>query len=151
MAAEVVKNAFVLPQMGVGTMLWLPNKKFSEQDIQKVFHACVENGLCFFDTAEIYGNGASEEILGKCIRETDVQVSIADKFAPPSKMNPLAQKRNSVKKDDPKALLEALDGSLRRLGVDHIDLYQMHMPPENDRIEEYMRYMAEARKAGKIR
>lgn len=56
-----------------------------------------------------------------------------------------------MKKDDPKALLEALDGRLKRLGVECIDLYQMHMPPHNDRIEEYMRYMADALRAGKIR
>lgn len=145
------ENLFTLPQMGVGMMLWLPNKKFTEQDIKNVFWACMENGLNFFDTAEIYGNGASEEILGKCLKESKSEVYVADKFAPPSKMNPLTQKRKSVKKDDPKALLEALDGSLKRLGVECIDLYQMHMPPQNDQIEEYMRYMADALKAGKIR
>ena len=145
------KNLFELPQMGVGTMLWLPGEKFTQQDIQGVFQACVENGLNFFDTAEIYGNGASEEILGKCLKNSKTEVLIADKFAPPSRMNPLTQKRNSVKKDDPKALLEALDGSLKRLGVEWIDLYQMHMPPQNGRIEEYMRYMADALRAGKIR
>ncbi len=145
------ENLFKLPRMGVGTMLWLPNEKFTEQDIQNVFQACIANGLNFFDTAEIYGNGASEEILGKCLKCSHSDVYLADKFAPPSKMNPLTQKRHSVKKDDPKALLEALNGSLKRLGVEYIDLYQMHMPPQNDRIEEYMRYMADALRAGKIR
>ncbi len=144
-------NSFELPQMGVGTMLWLPSKQFTESDIADVFGACVENGLRFFDTAEIYGSGASERVLGKCLRSTTEEICVADKFAPPSKMNPLTQKRVSVKKDDPRALTEALDGSLRRLGVDCIDLYQMHMPPQNDRIEEYMRYMADALRAGKIR
>ncbi len=145
------KKTFELPQMGVGTMLWLPNEKFTEEDIKGVFQACIGNGLHFFDTAEIYGNGASEKILGKCLKCCNEKIYIADKFAPPSRMNPLTQKRSSVKKDDPKALLEALDGSLKRLGVECIDLYQMHMPPQNDRIEEYMRYMAEALKEGKIR
>lgn len=145
------KNLFELPQMGAGTMLWLPGKKFTEQDIRRVFWACIENDLHFFDTAEIYGNGASEEILGKCLKECKAEVFVADKFAPPSRMNPLTQKRKSVKKDDPRALLEALDGSLKRLDVECIDLYQMHMPPQNDRIEEYMRYMADALRAGKIR
>lgn len=146
-----MEHSFELPRMGVGTMLWLPSKTFTETDIQRVFQTCAANGLTFFDTAEIYGNGASEKILGKCIKTVPEQIYIADKFAPPSRMNPLTQKRTHVKKDDPKALLEALDGSLRRLGVDCIDLYQMHMPPQNDRIEEYMRYMADALKAGKIR
>lgn len=144
-------DIFVLPQMGVGTMLWLPNKNFTEENIKSIFKACIERGLNFFDTAEIYGNGESERVLGKCMKEVKEEVYIADKFAPPSRMNPLTQKRKTVKNDDPKAIMEALDGSLKRLGVDCIDLYQMHMPPQNDRIEEYMYYMAEAMKKGKIR
>ena len=61
------------------------------------------------------------------MKEVKEEVYIADKFAPPSRMNPLTQKRKTVKNDDPKAIMEALDGSLKRLGVDCIDLYQMHM------------------------
>lgn len=143
-------NEFKLPQMGVGTMLWLPGNKFTQEDIERVFLSCVDNGLNFFDTAEIYGNGASERILGKCIKNCGENVYVADKFAPPSRMNPLTQKRYSVDKDDPKAIMEALEGSLERLGVECIDLYQMHMPPQNDRIEEYMCCMADALKSGKI-
>lgn len=146
-----MRNDFILPKMGVGTMLWLPDKNNSDKDIMKVFDACIDNGLYFFDTAEIYGNGMSEEMLGKCIKTAKKHVYIADKFAPPSKMNPLKQKRYSVDKNDPKALLEALDNSLERLGIDCIDLYQMHMPPQNDLIEDYMRNMAIAIRAGKIK
>lgn len=146
-----MENSFKLPKMGVGTMLWLPNKNNSEQEIFEVFNACIDNGLNFFDTAEIYGDGASEEVLGKCIKSTSQNVYIADKFAPPSKMNPLKKKRKHVKINDTKALLEALDESLERLGVDCIDLYQIHMPPENDLIEEYMKNMSLALKQGKIK
>jgi aryl-alcohol dehydrogenase-like predicted oxidoreductase len=66
-------------------------------------------------------------------------------------MNPLTQKRKTVSRDSPQALLEALDGSLSRLGVNHIDLYQIHMPPSKNSIADYMDTMAEAVRAGKVR
>jgi aryl-alcohol dehydrogenase-like predicted oxidoreductase len=111
----------------------------------------VDAGLGFFDTAEIYGNGTSERILGGCVKRDGRPVLIASKFAPPSKMNPMTPKRRTVAANSPHALLEALDDSLGRLGVDHIDLYQMHTPPSKNTIADYMEVMAEAVAAGKVR
>jgi aryl-alcohol dehydrogenase-like predicted oxidoreductase len=136
--------------MGVGTMLWLPNKSLTEDDILKIYTTCIDNGLNFFDTAEIYGFGKSETAIGKCIKKDGRPVMIASKFAPPSKMMP-PLKREKFPADSPRALLEALDGSLFRLGINHIDLYQVHMPPSKNTISDYMDVMAEAVKAGKIR
>jgi aryl-alcohol dehydrogenase-like predicted oxidoreductase len=140
-----------IPSMGVGTMLWLPNKKITGDDIYQTYVACVDSGLTFFDTAEIYGNGTSERIIGQCIKKDGRRVMIASKFAPPSPMMPIKQKRKTVPADSPRALLEALDGSLLRLGVDYLDLYQMHAPPSNNSIADYMGVMAEAVTAGKVR
>ncbi|MDR1245590.1 MAG: aldo/keto reductase [Clostridiales Family XIII bacterium] len=148
---ELGKSSVMVPAMGVGTMLWTPRGSISEQTIRETYSACIDNGLNFFDTAEIYGNGASERVLGACIKKDGRPVLVATKFAPPSPMNPLTQKRTTVSKNSPQALLEALDGSLRRLGVDHIDLYQIHMPPSKSSIADYMDAMAEAVKAGKVR
>lgn len=137
--------------VGAGTMLWLPNKKISKEDLYKTYQRCLDNGMDFFDTAEVYGNGISEKLLGEFKKRDGRKIKIATKFAPPSSMNPAAPKRKNVSKNNPAALLEALDGSLERLGVDCIDLYQVHTPPKNGRIEEYMDVMAQAVKAGKVR
>lgn len=145
------KTDIIVPVMGVGTMTMMPNKSLTEEDIIKTYSTCVDIGLNFFDTAEIYGNGISELALGKFIKKDGRPVILASKFAPPSSMNPLTQKRTTVSKDDPRALLEALDGSLARLGVDHLDLYQIHMVPKKTSITEYMDVMAEAVRAGKVR
>ncbi|MDR1262359.1 MAG: aldo/keto reductase [Oscillospiraceae bacterium] len=148
---ELGKSGVMVPVMGTGTMLWTPGGSISEKTIMETYGACIDNGLNFFDTAEIYGNGSSERVLGKCIKQDGRPVLIATKFAPPSPMNPLTQKRSTVSKDSPKALLEALNDSLRRLGVDRIDLYQIHMPPSKNTIADYMDVMAEAVRAGKVR
>lgn len=148
---ELGKSGVVVPAIGVGTMLWTPNKSLSEEDIMKTYSACLDNGLNFFDTAEIYGNGISERMIAKCKKRDNRPVMLTSKFMPPSSMNPLKQKRTSVSADSPRALLEALDGSLLRLGVDYLDLYQMHSPSTKNTTAEYMDVMAEALKAGKIR
>ena len=137
--------------IGVGTMLWLPNKKLSKENLFETYQRCLDNGLDFFDTAEVYGNGISEKVLGDFIKADGRKIKIATKFAPPSSMNPMTQKRKTVSKEEPAALLEALDGSLERLGINCVDLYQIHMPPKNGRISEYMEVMAQAVKDGKVR
>lgn len=150
---ELGKSGVIVPAMGVGTMLWVPQPglPIAEEEIMSTFKTCVDRGLNFFDTAEIYGNGKSEEVIGRCIKKDERPILLATKFAPPAKMIPTPMKRSTVPADSPKALLEALDGSLSRLGVDYIDLYQMHAPPSKNTITDYMDVMAEAVKAGKIR
>jgi aryl-alcohol dehydrogenase-like predicted oxidoreductase len=150
---ELGKSGVVVPAMGIGTMLWTPQPglPITEEDIMNTYKTCIDNGLNFFDTAEIYGNGKSEEVIGRCIKKDSRPVMLATKFAPPAKMIPTKMKRSTVSADSPKALLDALDGSLSRLGVDYIDLYQMHAPPSKNTISDYMEVMAEAVKAGKIR
>lgn len=148
---ELGKSGVMVPAMGVGTMLWMPSKHLSEKEIMKTYVTCVDSGLNFFDTAEIYGNGKSEYIIGKCLAKDRRSVMIASKFAPPSSMIPLKQKRTTVPSHSPRALMEALDGSLSRLGVDYLDLYQMHAPPSKSSITEYMDVMADAVKTGKTR
>ncbi len=140
-----------VPAMGIGTMLWNSNKSKTKDDILQAYRCCLDNGLNFFDTAEIYSKGYSERMLCECFKKDGRPIIIASKFAPPSSMIPFAPKRFTVPKKSPRALMEALDGSLKRLGIDYIDLYQMHAPPSHNTIEEYMDVMAEAVKAGKVR
>lgn len=148
---QLGQSRVYIPPMGVGTMLWMPGAALRKETIMETYTACVDNGLTFFDTAEIYGNGASERVIGECMKRDGRPVLLASKFAPPSKMNPLTQKRETVAADSPRALIEALNGSLERLGVDHIDLYQLHVVPSKNTISEYMDVMAEAVMSGKVR
>lgn len=144
---------FNLPEMGVGTMMWadMPGAIRTDEEASAVYKACLEHGLTLFDTAEMYGNGASEERLGCCIKKYGGDVLIADKFAPPSDIIPSAPKRTTCDPRSPEALMEALDHSLQRLGVDTIDLYQMHAPSKYNTIADYMDVCARAYRQGKIR
>jgi aryl-alcohol dehydrogenase-like predicted oxidoreductase len=105
-------------------------------------------GSNFLDTADTYGIGDNEELVGRTIRERRDQVFLATKFA------------NIRKKDDPtywvisgkpEYVRQACDASLKRLGVEHIDLYYQHRVDPNVPIEETVGAMAELVKAGKVK
>jgi aryl-alcohol dehydrogenase-like predicted oxidoreductase len=148
---ELGRSGVKVSEMGVGTMLWTSNSQAAEADVRRAYQACVDNGLTFFDTAEVYGNGTSERMLGACIQRDGRKVAVASKFAPPSRMMPIQPKRRSAPRDSPQVLTEALDGSLRRLGVEYLDLYQMHVPPPDNTMRQYMDVMADAVEAGQVR
>ena len=105
-------------------------------------------GINFLDTADVYGIGDNEELIGKTIRGRRDEVFLATKFA------------NVRKKEDPtfwavsgkpEYVKAACDASLRRLGIDHIDLYYQHRVDPNTPIEETVGAMAELVKAGKVK
>lgn len=113
-----------------------------------IVRKAVEGGINFFDTADAYGRGESEEILGEAIRALGVrreEVVIATKaFAPMGEgpnMGGLSRKH----------LMDAIDASLRRLGTDHIDLYQIHRFDYGTPIDETIAALDDAVTAGKIR
>jgi aryl-alcohol dehydrogenase-like predicted oxidoreductase len=131
--------------LGVGAwswgdrMFWGYGQGYGNSEIAAAFHASLSAGLTLFDTAEIYGNGASERILGQLARTTEREVIIASKYMPfPWRLS--AQ-----------SLHAALDASLKRLQVTTIDLYQIHWPSPLLSIPKLMDAMAEAVAAGKIR
>lgn len=131
--------------LGIGTMawsnssLWGYGSKLSRSDVEAAFAACLDSGLTLFDTAEIYGFGHSEKVLGSLVRETVQPVQIATKYAPyPWRFSA-------------SAVLKAVDHSLQRLGVETIDLYQVHFPGGFVSIDELMNALADAVLAGKIR
>ena len=111
-----------------------------------IFRA-LDLGINFLDTADMYGIGDNEELIGKTIRSRRDEVFLATKFGNKrSKENP-----NSVVVGTPKYVHEACDASLKRLGVDHIDLYYQHRVDPNTPIEDTVGAMAELVKAGKVR
>ena len=99
----------------------------------------------FFDTANVYGDGASEEILGDLLRSDRDEVVIATKVGLPIGTDPNSRGTSA------KHIQTAVEGSLRRLGVDYIDLYQVHHFDRNVPLEETMGAMERLVSAGKVR
>ncbi len=146
-----MKDSHPLPALGVGTMLWMPKDDREKEALFDTYQYCMDCGYDFFDTAEVYGNGSVETLLGEFIRRDGRIPRISSKFAPPSGMNPAAPRRKTVGRNSPEAIMEALDGTLSRLGIGRLELYLMHTPPKNGRIRDYMDVMAGAVREGKIR
>jgi len=111
----------------------------------RVVHAALDAGITLFDTADGYGGGASEEMLGAALKGRRDEAVIATKFSLPT--GPRPHNRGASRGH----ILTAVNGSLRRLGVDHVDLYQQHVPDANTPIEETLSALDDAVRAGKIR
>jgi aryl-alcohol dehydrogenase-like predicted oxidoreductase len=107
----------------------------------------LELGINFLDTADIYGIGKNEELVGKAIRGKREQVFLATKFGiVRDPKNPLTRGVNGK----PEYIRASLDASLKRLDVDYVDLYYQHRVDQNTPIEETVGAMAELVQAGKI-
>jgi aryl-alcohol dehydrogenase-like predicted oxidoreductase len=109
----------------------------------RVVHAALDAGVNFFDTADIYGGTKSEEFLGQALKGRRDQAIIATKFA-----GNVAEGKEGAR---PEYIRKACDDSLRRLGVDCIDLYQQHRPDPNTPIPETLDALNELVAAGKVR
>ncbi|MBD0334970.1 MAG: aldo/keto reductase [Cyanobacteria bacterium Co-bin13] len=112
----------VVPALGIGTwawgdsLFWNYGKDYGAEDVQAAFQAALEGGINFFDTAEIYGLGDSEKLLGQFMQSASQPVMIATKYFP------LPWRFSS------QAVADALTASLKRLQVSRVALYQVHAP-----------------------
>ncbi|MBD3917313.1 aldo/keto reductase [Paenibacillus sp. PR3] len=113
-----------------------------EQSITTI-HRALELGITLLDTADIYGNGHNEELLGKALKGRRTQAIIATKFAFLPNFSGINGHPDYVKK--------AVDESLRRLGTEYIDLYYQHRVDPNVPVEETVGAMADLVQAGKVR
>jgi len=111
----------------------------------KAIHKALDLGINFFDTADVYGFGHSEEVLSKALGMQRDKVIIATKFGVAWNQN-----GKTFKDCSPKRLVEALEGSLRRLKLDCIPLYQIHWYDKKTPIEAVMETLLRCRDAGKI-
>lgn len=100
-----------------------------------------ELGVNFIDTAESYGDGASETLIGQALAGRRDRFVVATKTGAGSDPGRLTRER----------IAERLDASLRRLATDHVDVYYLHMPDASTPLEESLRALEDARRAGKIR
>ena len=110
-----------------------------------VVEAALEAGINFFDTADIYGGGLSEEYLGRALGSRREEVLIATKFAMPVGEGPFTRggSRHYIER--------AVAASLRRLGTDYIDVYQMHQPDAETPIEETLEALTDLVRRGVVR
>jgi aryl-alcohol dehydrogenase-like predicted oxidoreductase len=111
-------------------------------------HRALELGITFLDTAEVYGPHTNEELVGRAIAGRRQQFEIATKFG--FVINPDAPSGRATD-GTPENVRGACEGSLKRLGVDHIDLFYQHRVDPNVPIEETVGAMAELVRAGKVR
>lgn len=109
-----------------------------------VVDAAIDAGITYFDTAESYGNGLSEEYLGRALGDRRDQVIIASKWGHTVSLG------DGERGGDPAQIRSRLEASLRRLGTDYIDHYQLHRPDPDTPHEETLGCLAELRNEGKI-
>jgi aryl-alcohol dehydrogenase-like predicted oxidoreductase len=117
--------------------------KLDEQATAAVVHAALDAGITFFDTADIYGGTKSEVFLGRALGKRRDEVVIATKFG-----MAVDEKRRGAR---PEYLRQAAEDSLRRLGTDRIDLYQLHQPDPDVPVAETLGAMNDLVRDGKVR
>lgn len=118
-----------------------------EEKSRPLIQAALENGINFFDTANSYSDGTSEEILGRALRD----MAKRDEIVIATKVYFRSRSAPNVGGLSRKAIMTEIDASLRRLGVDYIDLYQIHRWDYTTPIEETLEALHDVVKAGKAR
>ena len=132
-------------EMGLGAwqwgdrIVWQYGHGYGAEEVHQAFQVSANEGIRFVDTAEIYGNGRSERLLGQFLKETDQPILIATKFFP----LPWRFTKGAVPR--------ALKGSLARMGVESVDLYQIHWPSPVMSTDKLMEGLAECVKSGLTR
>jgi aryl-alcohol dehydrogenase-like predicted oxidoreductase len=142
---SIGRSGLVVSALGTGTWqwgdagYWSYGRDHGLADVEAAYAVSRGAGITFFDTAEIYGAGESERILGALVQKDAAPVVVATKFAPlPGRWTA-------------RALPAALQKSLARLGLPRVDLYQIHWPYSVISIEALMNALADQVEAGRVR
>ena len=136
----ITMGAQKVSAIGLGTWQfgeagWGWGRELDHEEAIRIVHRALELGINFFDTAEVYGNGRSEEILGEALRGRRHEAIIATKVAPPLR---------------PDRVMQAGRESLRRLDIESIDLYQLHAPDRSVPLTRTMRAIRALMDGGQV-
>jgi aryl-alcohol dehydrogenase-like predicted oxidoreductase len=132
-----------LPTLSFGAMTF--GDQVDQATAQRMVRRALDAGVTLFDTADSYHEGASETILGRCLEGIRDQVLVASKVGRPVGGDP---QRSGL---SPAWIRSSVDGSLKRLGIDHLDLYYLHLPDPQTPFEATLEVMDELVEVGKIR
>jgi aryl-alcohol dehydrogenase-like predicted oxidoreductase len=129
----------------LGAMMFGPWGNDDRADSIRIIRRALDAGINFVDTADVYSAGVSEEIVGEALRGRRDDVVLATKF-----FMPMGEDPNS-RGGSRRWIVREVENSLRRLGTDHIDLYQVHRPSPGTDVEETLGALTDLVRAGKVR
>ena len=132
-------------QFCLGTMMFGSWGNPDHDESIRIIHAALDAGINFIDTADVYGAGESEEIVGKALAGRRDDVVLATKFH-----NPMGEDLNQ-RGNSRRWIMRAVEDSLRRLETDWIDLYQVHRPDPSTDVEETLSALTDLVRQGKVR
>ena len=138
------KTGLKVSEICLGTMTF--GNQIDEAESIKLIRWTIDAGINFIDTADMYVDGRTEEIVGKALKEVRQSVVLATKvgaWQSGPDVNDIGLSR--------KHIMDAIEGSLRRLGTDYIDIYYTHMPDNTTPIEETLRALDDLIRQGKVR
>ncbi len=131
--------------LALGAMNFGRIGRTTQDEVTAIVDAALDAGINLIDTADMYGNGESEEMVGRAVAGRRDDIVLATKAG-----MPMSEERNH-RGGSRRWLVTALDASLRRLGVDHVDLYQIHRWDPTTGDEETLAALTDLQRAGKIR
>jgi aryl-alcohol dehydrogenase-like predicted oxidoreductase len=140
------RSGLVVSTVGLGTNAF--GSRIDAQQTQMVVDAALDAGVTLFDTSDTYGLGASEELLGRSLGRRRDDVVLATKFGMDMQG---ANGPDWGARASRRYVRKAVEASLRRLGTDHIDLYQLHQPDLVTPVEETLEALTELVTEGKVR
>jgi len=140
---SLTKTGLKVSRLSFGTMTF--GSQSDQTASQRIVDRCLDAGINFFDTANMYNRGAAETILGNALKGRRDKVILASKVR--ARMGDAPDDEGLSRA----AIRKAIDASLQRLGTDYVDLYYLHQPDYATPIEETLETMEELVRAGKVR
>lgn len=135
-------SGLMISQAGLGTMTF--GKQVDQKEADRIVNYAFDAGINYFDTADIYEQGRSEELLGNSIKAIRHQIILASKVGLPSGTEP------NEKGLSRRRILNSVEESLKRLQTDYLDIYYLHSPDPATSLEETLETMDDLVKQGKI-
>src|ERR1700723_2706189 len=132
-------------EFALGAMMFGTMGNTDHDESVRMIRTALDAGINFVDTADVYSRGESEEIVGKALVGRRDEVVLATKFGLPVGDDPNRQGAS------PRWITRALEASLRRLGTDYVDLYQLHRPDYSTDLDETLGALSDLIRAGKLR